>query len=81
MTKRVSILLPLQKLDNDTVAFLLDNIKAHPGNTELLLHIQDDEAGHTVRLKTLTQKVELNDPLIQFLEEGAGGVRYALDLT
>jgi DNA polymerase-3 subunit alpha len=69
MTKKLSLLVPLQKLNEEVVKFFIDNAKTNPGNTDLLLVIQDGESEYQTRLKTQQQKIALNDDLIAFMQE------------
>ncbi len=68
MTKKVSILIPLYKIDEQMVAFLMDNIKCHPGKTELIIQVEDLSTDMTTRLKTHSTKFEINDAFVQFLQ-------------
>lgn len=79
MTKRLSLLVPLQKIDQDLVTFLAENAKVNPGTTDLSLVIVDEEGGLKTRLKTHHQRIALNDELIQFLHDREGTIRYAVD--
>lgn len=69
MTKKLALLLPLEKIDAGVVDFLITNAKGNPGTTELLLVIKDEESEHQTRLKTQLQKIALNDELIAFIRE------------
>ncbi len=80
MTKKLSLLVPLHKIDADFVSFFTENIKTNPGNTDISFVIVDDETEHQTRLKTLQQRVSLNDDLIAFLH-GHDYMRYAVDLA
>ncbi len=80
MTKRVNILLPLKKIDAQLVAFMQDNIRQYPGNTDLLLHIVDDDYPEMpIKLKTHNVKIEINDAFVQFLQ--GQGVQYSVLLS
>jgi len=69
MTRRINLLLPLQQINEQLVAFLQDNIRKHPGNTNLLLHIVDEtEEDMAIRLRTHHTRIEVNDDLVQFLQ-------------
>jgi DNA polymerase-3 subunit alpha len=80
MTKRLSLLLPLHKIDTGLVYFLTENVKNNPGTSELSLHIVDEEADMQVALKTHHTKLMLNDDLIRFLQE-RDDIKYALETT
>ncbi|MBZ0097933.1 MAG: DNA polymerase III subunit alpha, partial [Taibaiella sp.] len=68
-TKRLNLLLPLEKVDNDLVSFLATNIKGNPGSTEVLFKVVDNTNEMTAGLKTGSQKVTINDELISYVEE------------
>jgi hypothetical protein len=78
MTKKVSLSLPLEKVDNDFVGFVESNVKKYPGNTELYIHVNDEETGYAVRLRSQVHKMELNDEFIQFLQ-GSEVVKYMIE--
>lgn len=80
MTKKLSLLLPLQKLDADLVRFFNENVRTNPGNTDLSFVIVDEESEHQTRLKTQLQKISLNDDLINLLHE-RDYIRYAVELV
>lgn len=80
MSKRLSLLLPLPLLNAEFSNFLIENVKTHPGITELVLQVVDEEDDMTVKLKTSGTKVELNDSLIQYLEEH-DKIRYSLEIA
>lgn len=69
LTKRMHVLLPLGRIDNDLVDFFSDNLKRHPGNTELVMQVVDETGELVTRLKSQGMKIELNDELINYLEE------------
>jgi len=81
MTKRLSILIPLEKLDGKLVANLVDNVKQYPGNTDICFSFRDEEEQWLVKLKTHHQKVMLNDDLIHFLQAHEGDLQYAVETT
>ena len=60
--------LPLLNVNDEFVTFMEANLKKHPGNTEVILHIADWN-GMEVRLKTQNKKIEVNDELIKYLQE------------
>jgi DNA polymerase-3 subunit alpha len=80
MTKRISIGLRMEQLDEALVSFLTQNIKANPGNTELCIQVRDDEAEHKIRLRTNGQKFSLDDAFINLLEE-RGDIPYHVELA
>lgn len=80
LTKKLQMLIPLHRVNEELVAFLEDNIKKHPGNTELVLQIVDEEANMAAKLKTLGLKMEINDDLVHFLKEQSD-ILFYLDLN
>jgi DNA polymerase-3 subunit alpha len=79
-TRRLMLNIPLQKLDYDMVSFLTQNVKMHPGNTELLLQIADHEENMFVKLKSFNLKVEVNDALVQYLNDN-DIIKYSLEVA
>lgn len=77
-TKKVSIYIPMEKVDELFVSFIEKNVKTHPGSTELYIYISDAETNYAVKLKSQTLKMELNDEMINFLQE-TDYIKYALD--
>jgi DNA polymerase-3 subunit alpha len=69
LTKRISIGLKMEQLDESLIAFLMQNIKSSPGNTELCIQVRDDDAEHKIRLRTNGQKFYPDDAFVQFLED------------
>ncbi|XZF15839.1 DNA polymerase III subunit alpha [Chitinophagaceae bacterium MMS25-I14] len=80
MTKRLHLWIPLQKVDDQLVAFLQDNLKHYPGNTEVLFQIVDQTMQSGIKLKTMSMKLTINDDLIQFLQ-GHEHIKYSLETT
>ncbi len=78
LTKKLHVLLPLQKLDEVVVEYLSENLKRYQGNTEMIMQIVDEESQLTTKLRT-SQKIELNDELIQFLKEQEN-IRYSVEV-
>ncbi len=68
-TKRVQMLVPLEKVNGELVEFLGMNLRANPGNTELRIQVQDNTAEMAAALKTGGQKIAINDELVHFVEE------------
>jgi DNA polymerase-3 subunit alpha len=66
-TKRVVMTFPLSKIDGEMVSFLQQNIKTHPGNTDFLMQVLDEETQMGTKLKSSNQKIEINDELTNFL--------------
>ncbi len=69
LTKKVTMTMPLQKVTDELVAFLHDNLKKYSGNTDVVIQVKDDTAQWMVKLKTLHMRIELNEELIHFLQE------------
>ena len=80
LTKRLMLALPLDKVDALLVNFLEDNLKSHPGNTELLMQISDAETNMIAKLKSFNMKLEINDELVHFLQSNED-VKYSLEIT
>lgn len=80
MTKRISIGLPMSKVDGPLVAFITDSLKQNPGNTELCIQIFDEESEQVVRLRTNGTKFSPDDAFIQFLQQ-RDDIRYGIELT
>lgn len=80
MTKRISIGLRMEQLDEGLVSFLTQNVKANPGNTELCIQVRDDEAEHKIRLRTNGQKFSLDDAFVSFLQE-RGDIPYHVEIA
>ena len=78
LTKRLHLSLPLPNVDAELVRFLEDNVKKHPGNTDLVLYINDPDNDMNVRLRSQSLKIEVNDDLIKYLQENET-VKYSLD--
>jgi DNA polymerase-3 subunit alpha len=69
LTKRMQLLLPLEKIDSTMVEFFYNNMKHHPGNTEILLQVYDTEEQRGIKLKTNGHRLEINDELIHFIQQ------------
>ena len=79
-TKKITLSLPLQKIENDFIEFLQNNLKTYPGKTDLLIHIYDEEdADLNTKLKTASKKIEVNEELIQYLV--GSEVRYGVEVA
>ncbi len=66
-TREIVVSATADSLTPEQVSFLTDNVLEHPGSSELNLQLLDEEEGWKVSLKTLTKKVEMNEPLAAFL--------------
>lgn len=68
MTKLVHIELEARHLQPETVQFLENQVKQHPGNTGLKLSLVDPRENLKVNLSTIGAGVEMNHEFIHFLE-------------
>ena len=78
LTKRIHLVIPSAFITEEFVAFIGDNIKRHPGTTELIITVKDEDLAMGVRLKTQGKKIEVNDELIRYLQEHEE-IKYNLD--
>ncbi len=78
MTKKIYLQTSLLKVTDEFVTFMEENLKKHPGNTEMAIRVVDWD-GQEVRFKSASRKIELNDELIRYLQEHEDDVRYSLD--
>jgi hypothetical protein len=53
MTKCFKVGLPLAKLTDETAAFLVENLKANPGQTEMVVHLLTDDPARILPLTPL----------------------------
>jgi DNA polymerase-3 subunit alpha len=67
-TKRLSMALPLQKLDKDLVDFLQTNFQQNPGGCDLSIIVTDEESEYRAALRSSSGKVLVNDDLIEYLQ-------------
>ncbi|KAA5533666.1 DNA polymerase III subunit alpha [Taibaiella lutea] len=67
-TKRLSMALPLQKLDKDLVDFLQTNFLQNPGGCDLSIIVTDEESEYRAALRSSSGKVLVNDDLIEYLQ-------------
>ncbi len=79
LTKRLHLSIPLHKIDDVFVDFMEQNLKKHPGNTELVLHIASWD-GMEARLKSQAKKIEVNDELVRYINEHEE-IQYSLEKT
>ena len=77
-TKRISMFIPMEKVDEVFVSFIERNVKTNPGSTELYISVADPDTNYHVRLKTQTLKLQLNDEMVQFLQE-TDYIKYTMD--
>jgi len=78
LTKKIYLQMSLLKVNEEFVTFMEENLKKHPGNTEIAIRVVDWD-GQEVRFKSAGRKIELNDDLIRYLQEHEEDVRYSLD--
>jgi len=78
LTKRIHLVIPAEFITEEFVAFIADSVKNHPGNTELIITIRDEELAMGVRLKSQAKKIEISDELITYLHEHEE-IKYTLD--
>lgn len=69
LTKKLHLKLPLQRITADLAAFIETNVKSHPGQTEVVINIYDEESDMVSKLRTHNNKLELNDEMIQYLKD------------
>jgi DNA polymerase-3 subunit alpha len=79
LTRRMHLLVPLQKVDDGLVNFLTDNLKKNPGNTELVLQVVD-ETNMVIKLKTHNMRLQLNDELVNYLYDQTE-IRHQLEVA
>ena len=79
LTKRIYISVPLHKVEDAFVAFMENNLKTNPGNTEMVLRIADWD-GMEVRLKSQNKKIVVNDELVRYIMEHED-IKYSIDKT
>jgi len=69
-TKKLSLAISLQHIDQEFVDFIHQNLKMHPGKTDFHIRIYDEENKMlTTELKLSSQKIEVNDSLIKYLSD------------
>lgn len=71
--KRLYVLVPLDKIDDELVQFFGNNMKQNPGNTDMILKVVDTEAEDmSTALRTSGRKIAVNDELIEYINEHNG---------
>lgn len=80
MTKKLSMLVPLHKLDQQMVSFFKGNFDKYPGNTEVIFQISDMTTQKSIRLKSQSSRLEVNDELISYLQEH-DFLQYSLEVS
>jgi DNA polymerase-3 subunit alpha len=78
LTKKLHLKLPLQRLDEAFAAFIETNVKTHPGNTEMVMTIVDQDSDMVSKLKTHNNKLEVNDDMIHYLQDNE--VMYSVEV-
>ena len=78
LTKRIHLAIPAENVTEEFVTFIGNNVKNHPGNTELIISIKDEGLAMAVRLKSQAKKIEVSDELISYLQEHEE-IKYSLD--
>ena len=67
--KEINITVPLDVLDEQFVADLVEAVKHSRGKASLRMTLVDAEDGVTLRLHSKKRKVSLAEPLVQFIEK------------
>lgn len=68
-TKRLALNIVLQKLNNDIVLFLKENLQKNPGSTEMKIVISDPESNREIEMVSVqNNKILVNDDLIDYLQ-------------
>ncbi|MCC8147242.1 MAG: DNA polymerase III subunit alpha [Bacteroidales bacterium] len=67
--KKITISLPLYKLDETLIAELSSLIKNHPGNSSLFFKIMDTEKQLSLSLASENEKFQINKAMVQYLED------------
>jgi DNA polymerase-3 subunit alpha len=78
-TKRLSMALPLQKLDRDFVDFLQTNFAQNPGGCDLNIIITDEATEFKTALRSSAGKVLVNDDLIEYLQ--TADIAYKVEIS
>jgi DNA polymerase-3 subunit alpha len=64
-TKKLTVALKLEDINEEVIAFLKDNLTVNAGNTDLYFMITD--ADENVNLKAISSGIDVNDELLEFL--------------
>jgi hypothetical protein len=80
LTKKMQLRVPIWDVDESFVTFLQENVKTHPGNTDLILQIVDEADSMVTKLKSHNQKLEINDDLLEFLKTRSD-IHYSLEVA
>ncbi len=68
-TKRLHMLIPIDKINDELVSFMSQNIREYSGNTEIVLSVYDPSDNMTTKLKTNGHKIAVNDDLVNYISE------------
>lgn len=68
-TKELSLEMDVRNLEQNTINFLEQNIRQHPGNSSLKVIVNEPKNAWKASLSTLSTGVEVNYDLIQFLSD------------
>jgi DNA polymerase-3 subunit alpha len=69
LTKQLCLEIDVRNLETDTIDFLEENIKNHPGKAGLKVTLSEPKNSWKIALMTLDHGFEMNHELIKFLEE------------
>jgi DNA polymerase-3 subunit alpha len=69
MTKQVTIEAHPQDIKPETVKFIEQNVKTHPGMTTLKFSLAVPKEKLKISLVTMSGGFEMNDEMVQFLEQ------------
>ncbi len=69
MTKQLTIEAHPQDIKPETVKFIEQNVKSHPGSTTLRLSLAAPKHNLKISLVTMSSGFEMNEEMVQFLEE------------
>jgi DNA polymerase-3 subunit alpha len=68
MTKQLKLDLDVRNVQKETVEFLEENIRNHPGKSSLRIIVSEPKNNLKANLVTLDSGIEINNELIQFLD-------------
>lgn len=75
--KKMTISLPLYRLDETMIAELSSLIKNHPGNSSLYFRIEDSEKQLSLSLAAEKEKFQVDKPVVQYLEDN--GIEFRIN--
>ena len=67
-SKKLTLSGPMEKVDMAFVDYLVNTLSRSKGNTEFSLRVYDKNQDTTIGLKLQSGKIEINDPLVEFLQ-------------